>query len=223
MSLARRIRYRLALAGLRESFKARFPLTGLNPVSLFDLCKVDAGDFSYGPLNVMCWNNPLEHLSIGRFVSVASEVIFMLGGNHDYRGLSTYPFESLVIRERADIPWTKGPIRVGDDVWIGQRATVLSGVSLGQGAIVGAGSVVTRNVEPYAIVAGNPAMMIKQRFSDEVVAELLTWADYSLIDARAVRRYRDLLHQEVTTDSIGEFREMFAALTAERPGVGATQ
>jgi acetyltransferase-like isoleucine patch superfamily enzyme len=158
----------LRLLALRRSFKARFPHQHMVPmsVSLFDIAKIEVGDFSYGPLNALCWNNPGEHLSIGRFVSVASEVVFLLGGNHDYRLPSTYPFDSLVLKDRQDMSGTKGRIVVHDDVWIGQRAMILSGVDVGQGSVIAAGAVVTRDVKPYSIVAGNPAKVVKYRFSE---------------------------------------------------------
>jgi virginiamycin A acetyltransferase len=208
------VKRNLRLWAFRKSFKARFPHQHMKPVSasLFDIAKIEVGDFSYGPLNAICWNNPREHLSIGRFVSVSPEVVFLLGGNHDYRLPSTYPFDSLVLRDRQDVPATKGRIVVHDDVWIGQRAMILSGVDVGQGSVIAAGAVVTHDVEPYSIVAGNPARVVKHRFPETVIQELMTWADYSLLDAQTIRQYRDLLYQPVTAQNLDQLHAMFDML-----------
>ena len=206
------VKHRLAVRAFRKSFSARFPRQYMVPMCLFDVAKVEVADFSYGPLNVMCWNNPDEHLFIGRFVSVAEEVVFLLGGNHDSHVPSTYPFDSLILRNREDVPATKGKIVVHDDVWIGQRAMILSGVDVGQGSIIAAGAVVVRDVEPYRIVAGNPARVVKHRFSETVIQELMTWADYSLLDAQAIRQYRGLLYQPVTAQNLDQLHAMFDML-----------
>jgi acetyltransferase-like isoleucine patch superfamily enzyme len=206
------VKHKLIVRAFRKSFAARFPRQYMAPVSLFDITKVEVGDFSYGPLDAICWNNPGEHLSIGRFVSVAGEVVFLLGGNHDSHVPSTYPFDSLVLRDREDVPATKGGIVVHDDVWIGQRAMILSGVDVGQGSIIAAGAVVTRDVEPYSIVAGNPAKVVKHRFSEHVTRDLIAWADYSLLDAETIRQYRDLLYQPVTEQNLNQLHGMFEKL-----------
>jgi tetrahydrodipicolinate N-succinyltransferase len=145
-------------------------------------------------------------------VSVSPEVVFLLGGNHDYRLPSTYPFDSLVLRDRQDVPATKGGIVVHDDVWIGQKAMILSGVDVGQGSVIAASAVVTRDVEPYSIVAGNPAKVVKHRFSEHVTRDLIAWADYSLLDAETIRQYRDLLYQPVTEQNLNQLHGMFEKL-----------
>src|SRR4030095_4728392 len=114
------------------------------------------------------WNNTNEKIRIGNFVSIANEVIFMLGGSHNMNFLSTYPFKTKLRNGDNDIPISKGPIVIEDDVWIGTRSTILSGVTIEKGAVIAACSVVTRNVPPYSIVAGNPAKVIKYRFDDHV-------------------------------------------------------
>jgi len=206
------VKHGLAVRAFRKPFSARFPHQYMVPMCLFDVAKVEVADFSYGPLNVMCWNNPDEHLFIGRFVSVAGEVVFLLGGNHDSHVPSTYPFDSLILRNREDVPATKGKIVVHDDVWIGQRAMILSGVDVGQGSIIAAGAVVVGDVEPYSIVAGNPARAVKHRFSETVIQELMTWADYSLLDAQAIRQYRGFLYQPVTAQNLDQLHAMFDML-----------
>lgn len=114
-------------------------------------------------------------VTIGSYCSIAAGVLFIAAGEHPMSLVSTYPFGGAA-RDQ-----TKGPITVGNDVWIGSRAIVLSGVTIGHGAVVGAGSVVTKDVPPYAVVAGNPARLIRYRFEPEVIADLLAirWWDWT--------------------------------------------
>ena len=132
-------------------------------------------------------NNVLYHypvnrdrLIIGRFCSIACGAKFLFtSANHAMRSLSTYPFpiffeEWGLDRTRVADAWdNKGDIVVGSDVWIGYEAVVLSDVTIGDGAIIGARAVVTRNVPPYAIVGGVPARLIRKRFDDKTIETLL--------------------------------------------------
>lgn len=141
--------------------------------------KIKAGIHSYGCINFLSFGKENELLLIGNYCSIASSVFFILGGNHDYSVLSTYHL--FYSKNHTDDSYSKGPIIVKDDVWIGFGATILSGVTIGQGAIVGAKSVVTKDVPPYAIVCGNPARIVKYRFSPSVIDKLEN-IDYSKID-----------------------------------------
>jgi acetyltransferase-like isoleucine patch superfamily enzyme len=165
----------------------------------FDFSKISAGKRSYGPISVLFWGHQDERLTVGHYTSIAREVTFMLGGNHPYHGISTFPFlvKSFGAEREAQ---TKGPIVVGDDVWIGQKCLILSGVTIGQGAVVAAGSVVSKDVPPYAIVGGNPARVIKYRFSDEVIKEALR-INYSLLTEDKIRQCREVLYQPLTADN----------------------
>lgn len=132
-------------------------------------------------------NNVLYHypvnrdrLIIGRFCSIACGAKFLFtSANHVMRSLSTYPFpiffeEWGLDRTRVADAWdNKGDIVVGSDVWIGYEAVILSGVTIGDGAIIGARAVVTRDVPPYAIVGGVPARLIRKRFDDKTIETLL--------------------------------------------------
>lgn len=140
--------------------------------NLFDFDKVTVGQATYGPLNIQEWGHPDERLTIGHYVSISEEVTFLLGGNHPYQGITTFPVKVKFLGHAKEAQ-TKGAIRVGDDVWLGHNAMVMSGVNIGQGAVVAAGALVTRDVPPYAIVAGNPARIVKYRFSETVIQELL--------------------------------------------------
>lgn len=129
-----------------------------------------------------------DKLIIGKFCALATGVKFIMNGaNHKLSGISTYPFQIFgngwekVTPEMQDLPY-KGDTVVGNDVWIGYEAVIMPGVRIGDGAIIAAKSVVVRDVPPYAIVGGNPAQVIKQRFPAEVVAALLelAWWDWPI-------------------------------------------
>ena len=169
----------------RIAFARKFGKELIPGEHVFDVGRVEAGEGSYGPLNVLASGDSPARLSIGRYCSIAPGVTFILEDEHPYRGLSTYPFK--VKRGFAEHEAvSKGDIRVGDDVWLGLGATVCSGVAIGQGAIVAAGSVVVKDVPPYAIVGGNPAKFIKWRFEDAALRERLAALDWGRFDPDAL-------------------------------------
>jgi virginiamycin A acetyltransferase len=128
-----------------------------------------------------------DKLHIGKFCMIASGVEFIMNGaNHLADAVSSYPFaifgdDWAHAMEGKTYP-TKGDIVIGNDVWIGYQATILSGVTVGHGAIIGSKSVVASDVPPYSIVAGNPARIIRKRFDDETIEKLLdlAWWDWDL-------------------------------------------
>lgn len=135
------------------------------------------GEYTYGKPKVLEWGEG-THLTVGKFCAIAKNVHIFLGGNHRTDWITTYPFSALTneFPEAKHIkghPTTKGNVTIGNDVWIGYGAVILSGVTIGDGAVIGAFSVVTKNVNPYEIVAGNPAKVIRKRFNDEVISHLL--------------------------------------------------
>ena len=121
-----------------------------------------------------------DRLIIGKFCQIASGVEFVMNdANHQMNAVSTFPFYTLqgwnmAVPAAEDMPF-KGDTVVGNDVWIGQNAVILPGVHIGDGAIIGANSVVGSNVGPYTIVAGNPAKQIRKRFDEELIELLLQW------------------------------------------------
>ncbi|MCG7407036.1 CatB-related O-acetyltransferase [Paenibacillus sp. ACRRX] len=131
------------------------------------------GDFTYGQPDVLSWGEGAS-LTIGKFCSIAPRVTIMLGGEHNVDWVTTYPFNPIFSQAQAFLghPKTKGNVIIGNDVWIGIDSYILSGVTIGNGAVVSARSLVTKDVPPYAIVGGNPARIIRYRFSDEQIAEL---------------------------------------------------
>ncbi|UXN05891.1 CatB-related O-acetyltransferase [Bartonella sp. HY761] len=124
------------------------------------------------------WNNnwELDKLHIGDYVCIAAEVIILMGGNHTHRAdwFCLYPFADFIDEayER------KGDTIIEDGAWLGMRSILLPGVKIGEGAIIAANSVVTKNVEPYSIVAGSPAKLVKHRFTSEVINDLLALKIY---------------------------------------------
>ncbi len=158
---------------------------------------VERGPHSYdnGAL-VWRWSKH-ERLIIGKYCSIAFGVQFLCGdGHHQNDAVSTFPLlrhmfepnEMITLDgiSRTRFEWdekkaiSKGPIVIGNDVWIGQNAIVLSGITIGHGAVVLAGSIVTKNIEPYAVVGGMPARFIKYRFEPHIIQCLLriAWWDW---------------------------------------------
>jgi acetyltransferase-like isoleucine patch superfamily enzyme len=139
------------------------------------------GDYTYGNPRVISFRGGVS-LTIGKYCSIARNVIIFLESEHRTDWISTYPFPVLW-KEAEGIPGhptTKGDVVIGNDVWIGFSTTILSGVTIGDGAAVGASSVVNRDVPPYAIVAGNPARIVRYRFDEETIQKLLQirWWDW---------------------------------------------
>ena len=136
------------------------------------------GEYTYGTPKVYAiWQG--AKLKIGKFCSIAGEdVEIFLGDNHRTDWVSTYPFPVFLDEwpEAGSISGyyaTRGDVIIGNDVWIGHRVMILSGVRIGDGAVVGARSVVARDVAPYSVVVGNPAVLVRKRFDDETIAKLL--------------------------------------------------
>lgn len=144
---------------------------------------VSVGRFTYGVPKIRFCSDEKEAIKIGSFCSIAGGVTIFGGGEHRTDWMSTYPFNVFLKEDFKDInghPATKGQVTIGNDVWIGSGATILSGVTIGDGAVIGTNAVVAKNVPPYAICAGNPAKLIRNRFSDEVIAKFseMKWWDW---------------------------------------------
>ncbi|MCX7342845.1 MAG: CatB-related O-acetyltransferase [Proteobacteria bacterium] len=124
-----------------------------------------------------------DKLIIGKFCQIATGVRFIMNGaNHAMDGISTYPFK-VFGKSWGETPMdvvSKGDTVIGNDVWIGNNVTIMQGITIGDGAIIGTNSLVTKNVEPYTIVGGNPAKLIRKRFSDKDIDALvkLAWWDW---------------------------------------------
>ncbi len=142
------------------------------------------GRHTYGHPKVYDWEEGTK-LIIGDYTSIAEGVTILLGGNHRTDWVTTYPFPALkqLWPEAEAItghPSSKGNIVIGNDVWIGFGATILSGVTIGDGAVIAAGSLVIKDVPPYAIAGGVPAQLLKYRFDGDTIDKLcqLRWWDW---------------------------------------------
>lgn len=134
-----------------------------------------------GKLKIYDWDEGAT-LKVGSYCSIADGVQIFLGGEHNTDWVTTYPFNSLwkAAGHFSGHPKTKGDVTIGSDVWIGREAIIMSGVKIGDGAVIGARSVVLKDVNPYAIAGGNPALEIKKRFADDIIEKLLKicWWDW---------------------------------------------
>jgi len=177
------------------------------PADLPFLVSTDArlrvGKYSYGQPRVLLWTEQ-DAVEIGAFCSIADGVTIYGGGEHNTDWATTYP---LRIAFHEPLAWKDGhprpthqPTRVGSDVWVGYGASILSGVTVGDGAVIGAHAVVATDVPPYAIVAGNPARLVRFRFPAEQIAALLEirWWDWPI---EKIRPYIPLL----STALVGNF------------------
>jgi acetyltransferase-like isoleucine patch superfamily enzyme len=154
-------------------------------------------------------------IDVGAFCSIGPQVKVHGGGEHVMDRASTFPMNARLFdpdrRSRPD-EFDKGPTVVGNDVWIGMGATVLAGVSIGDGAVIGARAVVTKDVEPYAIAVGNPARVIRRRFDQETCERLLAlrWWDWSDSELQARRSW--------FIGDVEDFLREAEALTVRSPG-----
>lgn len=159
-------------------------------------------NYSYGLVDAIFTTGKNEKLYIGNFVSIANGVKFIVASEHPYKNISTFPFKVNFMNYDFEST-SKGNIVVKDDVWIGENALILSGITIGQGAIVGAGSIVTKDIPPYAIVGGNPAKIIKYRFSPNIIEKLLK-IDYSKLTPDNIKTNCDVLYSNITEKNIDE-------------------
>jgi acetyltransferase-like isoleucine patch superfamily enzyme len=135
---------------------------------------------------------------IGGYCSISAGVQSLLGGEYQINGISTFPFKVKCFGYDREAG-SKGDIIVGDDVWIGTNAIICSGVKIGQGAIVAAGAVVTKDVPSYAVVGGNPANLIKYRFEEPLRKRLSKIDVCSLFDTFTKDKL-DLLHTPLSEE-----------------------
>ena len=139
----------------------------------------DRGTYFDRNVNIISWSDQY-HVHLGKYNSIGRDCNFFLHANHRADWVSTSsqlwgPVTPEIAQTHMDMghPTCKGDINVGNDVWIGAMSTIMSGITIGDGAIVGAGSTVTKDVPPFAIVAGNPGKIVKYRFTEEQIEKLL--------------------------------------------------
>lgn len=168
--------------------------------NIFQQEQVTIGKCTYGPIELLS-DVPSSKLKIGSFCSIGEDTIFLLGKDHVTHNLSTYPFRYKILKSVKYESVSKGDIIVENDVWFGQRTTVLSGVKIGQGAVIATGAVVTKDVPPYAIVGGCPAKVLKYRFDDEVIKKLLT-LNFDNLSEETLKQNEEYLYTKITYSNV---------------------
>jgi len=166
--------------------------------SVFPVNSVDVGKGTYGALNIV-WIAPRDtKVSIGNYVSIAEKATFLVGGEHNYKRISTYPFQSKVYKQKTEQVINRD-IVVEDDVWIGYDALIMSGVTIGKGSVIGARSVVAKDVPPYSIYVGNK--VIKKRFSQEIIEKLMP-IDFARITHEINDPYGEYCQYEINNSNV---------------------
>jgi len=168
------------------------------------------GRYSYGTENIKVWHygdQTKSKIVIGHFCSIGANINMYLNENHRYDWVTTYPFglihQNIFKNYNKNIEFLhsmsrgNGDIIVGNDVWIGSGASIMSGVTVGDGAVIAAHSHVVMNVEPYSIVGGNPAKHIKYRFNEEQIQKLLEIKWWNLQDSEINKNIPLLLSNKI--------------------------
>lgn len=172
------------IAGYNKEIYVKPTITNPN-IIVGDFTYIADSEFESHVTHHYEWNG--DKLIIGKFCQIADGVEFVMNGaNHQMNAVSTFPFYTLEgwnmdAPAMSDLP-LKGDTVIGNDVWIGQNAVILPGVHIGDGAIIGTNSVVGSDVDPYTIVVGNPAKVLRKRFDDELIELILLfkWWDKSI-------------------------------------------
>ena len=205
---------RFELAMFQKKWRKLNPHNRTIASCIFDVKKVSVGNYTYGELYVRDFYYENERLEIGHFCSIATGVKFYLAGDHFKERFTMFPVKTFFEGHIKGEGYSKGPIVVGSDVWFGFDAWILSGVKIGQGAVVGARSLVAKDVPPYAIVAGNPARIIRYRFSEEIINELLK-IDYSMLTKEYCLKHLDFLTQPLDIHRLRDFVHQIPTSRAE--------
>lgn len=154
-----------------------------NEAPFINAPRVTIGRHTYGAPEIPAFAGSTVTVEIGSFCSLAANVMLLLGGGHSPAWVSTWPIREVfgLPEQYEHHPVYRGPTVIGNDVWIGRDSLIFDGITIGDGAIIGARAVVTKDVRPYAVVGGVPAREIRRRFTDEQVDALLeiAWWDWS--------------------------------------------
>ena len=161
------LKYSLRIFKKLQKFERTEKLAELQKSGLLKI-----GEYTYGKSNLRIdsYKGSEEKVEIGKFCSIGPDVRIITGGIHPVDWVSTFPFRiqfDLEGKFEDGMPKSNGPVTIGNDVWIGTNATILSGINIGHGAVIASGAMITKDVEPYTIVGGNPAKLIRFRFDDK--------------------------------------------------------
>lgn len=199
----------------RKKWRARNKHNFTSAESFFEIDNVSVGNFTYGPLNIEHYYKPAT-LRIGNYCLIAKEVKFILGGNHDTNAITTYPFGPKIYGdygvEKTSLKW-KVDIIVEDDVWIGYDAIILPGVTIGQGSIIGARAIVTKDVPPYSVYVGTH--IIRQRFPEQIIEKLLR-IDFSKIKHHKRDSFMPFWNLEINEENVDKVIEAFCGTIEEK-------
>lgn len=149
----------------------------------------------------------LTHVHVGKFCAISWDVtINALGHPHNHMSISAFPYAPYVGNYVDKVTQSYQIVNIQNDVWIGANSVILPGLKIGNGAIIGAGAVVTKDVPDYAVVVGSPAKIIKYRFSQTIISALLElkWWDY---DKELIKKNISLFQKEVTVEVIEQFKK----------------
>lgn len=193
------IKQNIKLYMLRDKMKQTFPGSHVLPENVFSIDYIaEVGQESYGFFKIIEFGNPDEcRLHIGAYNSIGQETTFIMGGQHRMDLMSTYPFDKRIFGEIDSDRPKKGDIILEDDVWIGYGATILSGVHIGQGAVIGARSVVAKDVPPYSVYAGEK--IVKKRFDEETIQKLMK-IDYDKLTRAQAIKFRKAIEEPITNE-----------------------
>jgi acetyltransferase-like isoleucine patch superfamily enzyme len=159
---------------------------------MIDAGVVTIGRGTYGALNVKVYGTATSSepvIRVGNYCSIGPESLAIINGDHRLDWVTTFPIRSVYGLDGAGEdghPVRSGPLVIGHDVWIGARALLFGGTTIGHGAAIASGSVVTKDVPPYAIVAGNPARIVRSRFTEAEVTQLLDLRWWELPEAAVI-------------------------------------
>ncbi|MGY2991553.1 MULTISPECIES: CatB-related O-acetyltransferase [Mesorhizobium] len=174
---------------------------GLKKNPLPPLPGVEIGRHTYGLVKNSFWgSHEKSPIRIGSFCSVGPGVLFLGAAEHRVDTVTSYPLRIVdgKIRNGAEA-FSKGPTTVGHDVWFGARCIILGGVTIGNGAVLGAGSIISRDIPPYAVAVGNPARVIRYRFTPDIIERLQSsqwwnWSDDLIRERLAILTAMDAEH-----------------------------
>jgi len=201
------LKYKIKLWQCNKKWKKEHPDSKVYFERLINLDKVSIGKGTYGSLNIMDYSPQTgkAKVKIGAYCSIAMDNLFLLGGGHPLHYATTYPFKNMLCGQEESLE--NGDIIIKDDVWIGAQATIMSGVTIGQGAVIGAKALVTHDIPPYAIAVGIPAKVIKYRFNEETINELMK-IDFSKFGYEIIKKNIELFETTADINVIKNIQKM---------------
>lgn len=183
---------------LNRAWRKNNPENDTQIVYPCDTSLIHVGRGTYGGIKAIHAGKQ-SGLSIGNWCSIAPEVSFLFNDEHIINTATTFPFKVKVTGEKQIEAQSKGGIVIGDDVWIGYRATILDGVTVGQGSVIAAGAVVTKDVQPYEVVGGCPARHLRWRY-DESIRRIMLSFNWSIVNENWISAHIEKLYEPLTEE-----------------------